>query len=201
MAIFTEMARVNGREINNKELQLSSHDQLKMSRSTIADLFQPFSIAIYTIIQGAAWCGRRPTTIVNILLAGISCIGIALLPSTPSIKGYKYGRVGLGMLGKFATTIYFNSFYLWSAELNATVVRVQAIGLLIAVSRVGAAFSPFIMNSLKYINESLPFVSLGLLNLFVGFLCLHLRETKNTPIPDTIDDSIMLMKKDGKHPH
>jgi len=146
-------------------------------------------------------CGRRPTTIVNILLAGISCIGIALLPSTPSIKGYKYGRVGLGMLGKFATTIYFNSFYLWSAELNATVVRVQAIGLLIAVSRVGAAFSPFIMNSLKYINESLPFVSLGLLNLFVGFLCLHLRETKNTPIPDTIDDSIMLMKKDGKHPH
>ena len=38
-------------------------------------------------------------------------------------SGFKYGRVGLGMLGKFATTVYFNSFYLWSAELNATVVR------------------------------------------------------------------------------
>ena len=94
-----------------------------------------------------------------------------------------------------------NSQFSYINIISLLLFRVQAIGLLIAVSRVGAAFSPFIMNSLKYINESLPFVSLGLLNLFVGFLCLHLRETKNTPIPDTIDDSIMLMKKDGKHPH
>ena len=27
------------------------------------------------------------------------------------------------MLGKFAATLYFNAFYVWSAELAATVVR------------------------------------------------------------------------------
>jgi len=73
MAIFTEMARVNGREINNKELQLSSHDQLKMSRSTIADLFQPFSIAIYTIIQGAAWCVFSFSISYNSCISDNSC--------------------------------------------------------------------------------------------------------------------------------
>ena len=36
---------------------------------------------------------------------------------------YKLGRVALGMLGKFAASLYFNAFYIWSAELNATVVR------------------------------------------------------------------------------
>ena len=56
MALFTKMARVNGREFKNKELQLSTQSHLKISKSTIADLFQPSSVAIYTIIQGAAWC-------------------------------------------------------------------------------------------------------------------------------------------------
>ena len=36
---------------------------------------------------------------------------------------YKVGKIALGMLGKFAVTLYFNAFYVWSAELNATVVR------------------------------------------------------------------------------
>ena len=56
MALFTKMARVNGREVKNKELQLRAQSHQKISRSTIADLFQPASVAIYTIIQGAAWC-------------------------------------------------------------------------------------------------------------------------------------------------
>ena len=80
--------------------------------------------------------------------------------------------------------------------------RVQAVGLLIAVSRVGAAFSPFIMTGLKYINDALPFALLGLLNFLVGLFCLHLRETNNAPSPDTIDDCLILMKKKGaEHPH
>ena len=37
--------------------------------------------------------------------------------------GYKLGRVVLGMLGKFSITLSFNAFYIWSAELHATVVR------------------------------------------------------------------------------
>ena len=80
--------------------------------------------------------------------------------------------------------------------------RVQAIGLLIAISRIGASFSPFIMSGLKYIHESLPFALLGIFNLFAGLLCLYLRETNNTPSPDTIDECLILMnKKDAEHPH
>ena len=41
----------------------------------------------------------------------------------PFSSGFKYVRVSLGMLGKFAATLYFNAFYVWSAELAATVVR------------------------------------------------------------------------------
>ena len=81
--------------------------------------------------------------------------------------------------------------------------RVQAVGLLVAISRIGAAFSPFIMTGLKYVHESLPFAILGILNLFIGLFCLHLRETNNAPSPDTVDDCLMLMNKqhDAKHPN
>ena len=57
------------------------------------------------------------------------------------------------------------------------------------------------MTGLKYINESLPFALLGLLNLLVGLICLHLRETNNTPSPDTIDDCLILMKEKGAENH
>ena len=56
MVIFNKMAKVNGRVLRNEEVIPNSQSQSTISKSTIADLFQPFSIAIYTLIQGAAWC-------------------------------------------------------------------------------------------------------------------------------------------------
>ncbi|XP_065064344.1 solute carrier family 22 member 3-like isoform X2 [Rhopilema esculentum] len=145
-------------------------------------------------------CGRRLTTVINIFLAGFACIGVAAVPSGVISKGLKFAKVGLGMLGKFAVTLYFNAFYVWSAELNATVVRAQAVGILIAASRVGAAMSPFVMTGLKYVNASLPFALIGILNLLAGCFCLYLRETKGIEVPDTIEDCLKLLHQGGKNP-
>ena len=38
-------------------------------------------------------------------------------------SGYKIGRTVCGMIGKYGVTTYFNSMYLWSAELSPTVIR------------------------------------------------------------------------------
>ena len=64
----------------------------------------------------------------------------------------------------------------------------------------GAAMSPFIMTGLKYVNASLPFALIGVLNLLVGFFCLYLRETKGIEVPDTIEDCLKLLHQGGKEP-
>ncbi len=69
------------------------------------------------------------------------------------------------------------------------------MGLLVAASRLGAAFSPFIVTELKYIHPSLPFGLMGACNLLAAIFCLHLRETRGEPTPETINDSIALLGK------
>ena len=39
------------------------------------------------------------------------------------VLGYQWSRVALGMMGKLCITVSFNEIYLWSVELNPTVVR------------------------------------------------------------------------------
>ncbi len=68
------------------------------------------------------------------------------------------------------------------------------MGLLVASSRVGASFSPFIVTELKYIHPALPFSLMGLSNIVAAIFCLRLRETKGFPTPETINDSISLLR-------
>ena len=56
MVIFNKMAKTNGKTLKNEELIPNSESQTTISKSTIADIFRPLSIAIYTLIQAAAWC-------------------------------------------------------------------------------------------------------------------------------------------------
>ena len=72
------------------------------------------------------------------------------------------------------------------------------MGILVAASRLGAAFSPFIMTGLKYIHPAVPFALVGALNLIAGLFSLKLNETKGRPVPDTIQDCLeMINEKDG----
>ena len=72
------------------------------------------------------------------------------------------------------------------------------MGILVAASRLGAAFSPFIMTGLKYMHPAVPFALVGALNLIAGLFSLKLSETKGRPVPDTIQDCLdMTTEKDG----
>ncbi|XP_066920689.1 organic cation transporter protein-like [Clytia hemisphaerica] len=128
--------------------------------------------------------GRKPTVIYSMLGSGLSCIAVAFIPNSGAAK---WGRVSLGMLGKLGITISFNSIYIWSVELFPTIIRTQGMGLMIVVSRLGAASAPWVAQYLNEVHDVLPFTVMGGLGVIASIVCFKLKETNGIPTAETMD--------------
>ena len=128
--------------------------------------------------------GRKKTISFSKLIASISIITLAFLPSSGKMK---YGRLALGMLGKFFITLSFDAVYTWSIELFPTELRGKGMGFLQVLSRIGAASSPFISKGLKALHHSAPFITMGSLGTTSFLIQLTLPETNNVLMKETND--------------
>eukprot|EP00795_Rhopilema_esculentum_P001124 gene1124-15466_t len=169
--ILRKVAKTNGKIQPTVKLSTAEKDT---AHGTYADLFRPASTCRDTLVQ----IGRKPTTIWSMFIGALSCGAVAFIPNIASNSAYMGLRITLGMLGKLCITVSFNELYVWSVELNPTIVRSQGMGLLQVISRIGAATAPWVAQWLRLYGDYLPFLLMGGLTMVATFLCFTLKETK-----------------------
>ncbi|KAJ8270608.1 hypothetical protein GJAV_G00117090 [Gymnothorax javanicus] len=130
--------------------------------------------------------GRKKTCCPSLLLSGIVCLLIIVIP-----KDMKVLAVVLSMTGKFAVAIAFGLIYLYSCELYPTVIRSLAVGTGSMICRVGSVVAPFCVY-LADVWIHLPQLIVGILALGTGLLTLWLPETLGRPLTNTIEEAAAL---------
>uniref|UniRef100_A0A8C4R149 Major facilitator superfamily (MFS) profile domain-containing protein n=1 Tax=Eptatretus burgeri TaxID=7764 RepID=A0A8C4R149_EPTBU len=126
--------------------------------------------------------GRRAAGVSSLLLAGITCIIFVLMPA-----GAVAVRTAMAVIGKGALSSSFTTIYLWVGETFPTVLRQNAYGLSSMMARVGAMISPLVI-LLKEHFFPLPQLIYGSVALSAGLVAILLPETRNMPLPDTIEE-------------
>lgn len=128
-------------------------------------------IAIYMNIK----FGRKKTNLISLFIAGLTCLLIIFIPTDTDAK---VGRIILGILGKIAVNVSYQSLYLWSVEILPLSIRSQGMGFTQVSARLGATLSPWVVKELKSFGSYIPFIVLAV-PTFVGCaLGFFLPETK-----------------------
>lgn len=126
-----------------------------------------------------------------IIAASIMC-SVCLLITTFIPDGY--GLVALGCIGVLCGFSLFVVGYLFCCEMFPTLVRNAALGLALAMARVGATSAPLVLEIQPHCKWCVPVV-LGCFPLISALLCIFLPETKGCDFTTTIEEAGALGKK------
>ncbi|XP_040920852.1 solute carrier family 22 member 16 [Toxotes jaculatrix] len=137
--------------------------------------------------------GRKKTCAPALLLAGVACMLIIVVPGDIQALA-----IALSMIGKFAIAIAFGLIYLYTCELYPTIIRSLAVGSGSMMCRVGSVVAPFCVY-LADVWIYLPQLIVGILAFIIGVLTLLLPETLGKPLTTTLEEAEALgrKKKDG----
>ncbi|CAN9507474.1 unnamed protein product [Ophioblennius macclurei] len=138
--------------------------------------------------------GRRMTCAPALLLAGVACMLIIVVPKIEVLA------IALSMIGKFAIAIAFGLIYLYTCELYPTIIRSLAVGTGSMMCRVGSVVAPFCVY-LADVWTYLPQVIVGILAFLIGVLTLLLPETLGQPLTNTIEEAESLGRKPARNRH
>ena len=130
--------------------------------------------AVIIIIVLCDKIGRKKTSLISLLLAGVSCLGIAFIPAN---RNFIIARVIIGFIGKFFASISIQTLYIWSAEIFPAHMRSKGMGIVQVSSRIGATIAPWLVVELSTFGHSVPFVVLGVPPLVASVLGIWLPET------------------------
>ncbi|GAB1302136.1 Solute carrier family 22 member 19 [Apodemus speciosus] len=128
------------------------------------------------------YMGRRITQLIFMSVIGISILAIVFLPQEMQIP-----RIVLSTLGGAISSASITSNLVHANELVPTVIRATALGVIGIAGSAGAALSPLFMILMTY-SDSLPWIIYGVLPFLGGLVALLLPETRNQPLPDSIQD-------------
>ncbi|XP_005063942.1 solute carrier family 22 member 19 [Mesocricetus auratus] len=126
--------------------------------------------------------GRRISQLFVISLFGISLLAIAFVPQEMQIL-----RIVLTTLGGGFSFVSVCCVIVHSNELLPTTIRATALGIIGISGSSGAALSPLFMILVTYF-DSLPWIIYGVFPIIGSLFVLLLPETKNQPLPDSIQD-------------
>ncbi|XP_057678595.1 solute carrier family 22 member 16 [Corythoichthys intestinalis] len=136
--------------------------------------------------------GRKKTCAPALLLAGVACILIIVVPSDIEALA-----IALSMIGKFAIAIAFGLIYLYTCELYPTIIRSLAVGSGSMMCRVGSVVAPFCVY-LADVWVYLPQLIVGILAFIIGVLTLLLPETLGRPLTSTLEEAEALGRSDKR---
>ncbi|KAM3602855.1 uncharacterized protein V6R79_012142 [Siganus canaliculatus] len=136
--------------------------------------------------------GRKNTCAPALLLGGVACILIIVIPSDSEALA-----IALSMFGKFAIAIAFGLIYLYTCELYPTIIRSLAVGSGSMMCRVGSVVAPFCVY-LSDIWVYLPQLIVGILAFIIGVLTLLLPETLGRPLTTTLEEAEALGHEPSK---
>ncbi|XP_054474719.1 solute carrier family 22 member 16 [Anoplopoma fimbria] len=127
--------------------------------------------------------GRKNTCAPALLLAGVACMLIIVVPADINALA-----IALSMTGKFAIAIAFGLIYLYTCELYPTIIRSLAVGSGSMMCRVGSVVAPFCVY-LADVWIYLPQLIVGILAFIIGVLTLLLPETLGRPLTTTLEEA------------
>ncbi|XP_036060318.1 solute carrier family 22 member 19-like isoform X1 [Onychomys torridus] len=128
------------------------------------------------------YMGRRMSQLFTISLLGISILAIIFVPQEMQIL-----RMVLATLGGAFSFVSVGNTLVHANELLPTTIRATALGIIGISGSIGASLSPLFM-ILKTYFDSLPWIIYGVLPILGSLIVLLLPETKNQPLPDSIQD-------------
>ncbi|NXF86057.1 S22AD protein, partial [Eubucco bourcierii] len=128
------------------------------------------------------WFGRKKNQVVLLLLSGLVCLVITVIPEDQPVT-----TTVLAIIGKFAASASFSTSYVYSAELFPTVIRQTGVGLCSMVGRVSGVMAPLIYLLDRY-HRAIPMAIFGSAPVVGGLLCFLLPETCGTDLADDTED-------------
>ncbi|XP_052092918.1 solute carrier family 22 member 3-like isoform X2 [Mytilus californianus] len=139
--------------------------------------------------------GRNRLYMFYMIVGGIGCL-LTLLPSLFGQKSLHFLLVAMFMLGKLTFNGAFLLLYLYTAEVAPTVTRGFFLSLCSGAGKIGSMSSSYIgdlglLLDTKF-GRALPIIIFGAVGLTAGILCVFLPETKDTILPDTVEDAAKL---------
>ncbi|KAM9432550.1 LOW QUALITY PROTEIN: solute carrier family 22 member 13 [Salvelinus alpinus] len=131
-----------------------------------------------------ARCGRRPISMLSLLLSGSFCLLSLLASRFYDVPGLV---MTLALVGKLCmqTTVFVSLLY--GIELFPTLIRQKCVGLVCLCYRVGCILNAVVSPR----GETIPLAAMILYGSgpIVGAgLCLLLPETSGVPLPDSLED-------------
>ncbi|KAG8182445.1 hypothetical protein JTE90_012459 [Oedothorax gibbosus] len=147
--------------------------------------------ALFVILFGVDWLGRRWPVVVSSFAAGIAGLVILIIP-IDAIKTY----LGLALIQRVTITIVYNVIMQYSAELLPTVLRGRGLAFLRLMGTLGLYLSPSIVY-LSMTLPGLPLVVSGVLMLLVSALTLNLPETLHRHLPHTVEEGEKFGEEQG----
>lgn len=136
--------------------------------------------------------GRKKTCAPALLLAGVACMLIIVVPADIEALA-----IALSMTGKFAIAIAFGLIYLYTCELYPTIIRSLAVGSGSMMCRVGSVVAPFCVY-LADVWVYLPQLIVGILAFIIGVLTMFLPETLGKPLTSTLEEAEALGREPSK---
>ncbi|XP_042186189.1 solute carrier family 22 member 13 [Oncorhynchus tshawytscha] len=131
-----------------------------------------------------ARCGRRPISMLSLLLSGSFCLLSLLASRFYAVPGLV---MALALVGKLCmqTSVFVSVLY--GIELFPTLIRQKCVGLVCLCYRVGCILNAVVSPR----GETIPLAAMILYGSgpIVGAgLCLLLPETSGVPLPDSLED-------------
>ncbi|ETE65049.1 Solute carrier family 22 member 13, partial [Ophiophagus hannah] len=128
------------------------------------------------------WIGRKKCQSIWLILGGIVCVMICVIP-----REFTLIVTVLTVIGKSAMAAAFSTAYLFSAEIFPTVVRHFGLGFCSMSARVAGILAPLLGMLARY-HLAIPMFTCGSLALVAGMLCFFLPETCNKDLQDLIPE-------------
>uniref|UniRef100_G1TGR3 Major facilitator superfamily (MFS) profile domain-containing protein n=1 Tax=Oryctolagus cuniculus TaxID=9986 RepID=G1TGR3_RABIT len=113
--------------------------------------------------------------------------GLCILVNTFLFKEMQTLRVILATVGTGAVSAATATFAVQNAELIPTICRSTVAGIHNVSSRIGAVLAPLLMTLVVY-SPHLPWIIYGVFPILSGLIVFGLPETRNQPLPNTIQD-------------
>ncbi|XP_069326248.1 steroid transmembrane transporter SLC22A24-like isoform X1 [Eulemur rufifrons] len=138
--------------------------------------------ARFVALLAMNYMGRRTSQMLFLFL-----VGLFILVNTFLDQEMQTLRVVLATLGAGVLCIATTSNSVHYPELIPTVYRSTASGINLLSSRIGAALAPLLM-TLATFSPRLPWIIYGVFPILAALVVLLLPETRNLPLPNTIQD-------------
>ncbi|XP_015513351.2 organic cation transporter protein-like [Neodiprion lecontei] len=152
-----------------------------------------YSLTHFVLIK----CGRRIPLGIYLILSGATCIVIAAI-SMPMHENSTWTgptKLTLILIGKGAIVSSFAVTYLYTVELFPTVLRGTCLGYCEIFGKIGTLIAPHFTVLGTKTWAAVPISIMGTLCVVSGILSLALPETLNNRLPDTIEQSEDLFKR------